>query len=61
MGTVTSTPTLIEKISIVTTVLESQVIENVEGYSEGMKFKSTWDDIDQERIKAKLMKLIDEI
>lgn len=50
-----------EKIGILLTTLESQIIESSDGYSEGVKFRSSWDEIDQGLIKEKIMKLVSEL
>ena len=50
-----------EKIGILLTTLESQIIESSDGYSEGVKFRSPWDEIDQGLIKEKIMILVSEL
>ena len=54
-------PNALDKISVLTTALETQLIESVEGYWEGIKFKSSWDEIDQGLIKEKIKLLIKEL
>jgi len=50
-----------EKIGIIITALESQIIdEGIQGLNEP-RFKSTWDEIDQSILKNKILALINQL